>query len=125
MDIKSFILAGSASFTLENKSKGTHLSFSVRACKDKPGLFFVYTGRQYLGTIRDGVYGFGKKSELDPKSAPALAFPWFFALVMKQYPFPPSLSFHHQGRCGRCGRKLNHPNSIASGLGPECAKSRI
>lgn len=24
--------------------------------------------------------------------------------------------------CRRCGRKLTHPNSIESGIGPECAK---
>lgn len=27
----------------------------------------------------------------------------------------------HEGRCGRCGRKLTVPESIAHGLGPECA----
>lgn len=27
----------------------------------------------------------------------------------------------HEGRCGRCGRKLTVPESIAQGLGPECA----
>jgi len=28
---------------------------------------------------------------------------------------------HHEGRCGRCGRKLTTPESIKRGLGPECA----
>jgi len=28
---------------------------------------------------------------------------------------------HHEGRCGRCGRKLTVPESIKTGLGPECA----
>ena len=28
---------------------------------------------------------------------------------------------HHEGRCGRCGRKLTVPESIETGLGPECA----
>lgn len=27
---------------------------------------------------------------------------------------------HHEGRCGRCGRKLTVPESIRSGFGPEC-----
>jgi hypothetical protein len=27
----------------------------------------------------------------------------------------------HEGRCGRCGRKLTVPESIESGFGPECA----
>ncbi len=29
---------------------------------------------------------------------------------------------HHEGRCGRCGRRLTVPSSILSGLGPECEK---
>lgn len=28
---------------------------------------------------------------------------------------------HHEGRCGRCGRLLTVPDSIETGLGPECA----
>lgn len=28
---------------------------------------------------------------------------------------------HHEGRCGRCGRRLTVPSSIESGIGPECA----
>ena len=30
-------------------------------------------------------------------------------------------NLHHEGRCGRCGRKLTVPESIESGFGPECA----
>ncbi len=30
----------------------------------------------------------------------------------------------HEGRCGRCGRKLTVPESIGLGLGPECAGRR-
>jgi len=29
---------------------------------------------------------------------------------------------HHEGRCGRCARVLTVPDSIESGIGPECAK---
>jgi hypothetical protein len=29
---------------------------------------------------------------------------------------------HHEGRCGRCGRRLTVPKSIESGIGPECAR---
>lgn len=28
---------------------------------------------------------------------------------------------HHEGRCGRCGRTLTVPESIESGIGPDCA----
>lgn len=29
---------------------------------------------------------------------------------------------HHEGRCCRCGRTLTVPDSIESGIGPECAQ---
>jgi len=28
----------------------------------------------------------------------------------------------HEGACGRCGRTLTVPESIASGFGPECIR---
>lgn len=31
-------------------------------------------------------------------------------------------NLHHEGRCCRCGRTLTVPESIESGIGPECAK---
>jgi hypothetical protein len=34
---------------------------------------------------------------------------------------PKGLKVHHEGRCCRCGRKLTVPESIETGLGPECA----
>lgn len=30
---------------------------------------------------------------------------------------------HHEGRCGKCGRRLTVPESIEEGIGPECRKS--
>lgn len=35
-------------------------------------------------------------------------------------PLPAGVEFWHQGTCARCGRSLTVPESIASGLGPEC-----
>jgi len=29
---------------------------------------------------------------------------------------------HHEGRCGRCARLLTVPESVESGIGPECTK---
>ena len=35
--------------------------------------------------------------------------------------FNAGFNLHHEGKCGRCGRKLTVPQSIESGIGPECA----
>lgn len=32
-----------------------------------------------------------------------------------------TLELYHAGKCGRCGRKLTTPESILTGLGPECS----
>lgn len=34
---------------------------------------------------------------------------------------PAGYAVHHEGRCCRCGRLLTVPESIESGIGPECA----
>ena len=36
-------------------------------------------------------------------------------------PMPAELEVWHQGSCGKCGRPLTVPESIASGIGPVCA----
>lgn len=35
---------------------------------------------------------------------------------------PRGWAVYHEGRCGRCGVRLTVPESIAAGIGPECAK---
>jgi len=57
-------------------------------------------------------------SEDDPK---AKGFAWVWKRLQARHPFPPSVQFWHEGRCGRCGRLLSNPDSIQRGLGPECA----
>ena len=59
-----------------------------------------------------------------PKDAPAwAAFDWFNRKVNIEGldPADASLALWHEGRCGRCGRKLTTEASIASGIGPVCA----
>jgi hypothetical protein len=45
-----------------------------------------------------------------------IAFGWAW-----RHPDSDKLEVWHEGRCGRCGRRLTVPESIESGLGPECA----
>lgn len=34
------------------------------------------------------------------------------------------MDYYHEGRCGRCARRLTVPESIINGLGPECAEKQ-
>jgi hypothetical protein len=74
----------------------------------------------YMGTIHRGVFKATTKSK-HPDSTSFKAFHWFWnKLTMHELDKFPQFAFYHEGRCGRCGRRLTVPESIESGYGPEC-----
>lgn len=123
-----FMLAGRATVTLRSQRTGTHITYKIRAAKD---------GRAHFASVRVRPEGKGafeyvalvtpehqlrhtKGSTIhveDPRYR-ALAF---VLAALRKNEMPPACEIWHEGTCGRCGRKLTHPESIASGLGPECA----
>jgi hypothetical protein len=131
-EARAFALAGNATFTLVSTKSGTRFTYRIRKSEDgKLAFVHVMTGPdnenafQYLGYIRDGRYQHGAlKARVTADAPSAKAFSWFHVLLSGDRPFPDTLEFWHEGRCGRCRRKLTVPESIASGIGPECAKRR-
>jgi hypothetical protein len=126
-DRRAYVLAGNSRFTLKHLKSGNHLSFRVQACRDKADLFFVQvlTGPdnendyQYLGIIRDGVYSHGRKSRIGEDAVSAQTFKKVWERIDH---LPACIEMWHDGRCGRCGRVLTVPESVAQGIGPECIK---
>lgn len=125
--VKSFVLAGKARFTVVSKKTGTRFTYKVTAKKDGPHFVAVLTGSNnesdytYLGTIFEGkTYKHGRKSPIGPEAPSAKAFAWFWAMLSKGA-LPEACEVHHEGRCCRCARALTVPESILSGIGPECA----
>lgn len=124
---RAFVLAGNATVTLQSATTGARFTYKVRA-SDDGGLHFVsvLTGADnendfaYLGTIRAGAFAHGRKAKigLDAPSARAWAWAWPHLAAGR---VPPALEVYHEGRCGRCNRKLTVPESIVTGFGPECA----
>lgn len=141
-----FLLAGNAYLTLVSKKTGVRYTFRVSLAKEdvqanqqnlfhnrvptkqKPKTWFVslLSGQDntsdyvYLGIVQSNIFRLTKKSRMNSESAPVKAFGWTFA-KLQQGVFPDELEFWHMGRCGRCGRMLTVPSSIAAGIGPECA----
>lgn len=131
-----FILGGNATFTLRSKKTGTRYTYKVMLAppresappQERSTTFFVnlLSGPDnehdfvYLGIIRTNVFSTTAKSRMNMESKPVKAFHWAFANLVK-YMLPAELEIWHEGRCGRCNRKLTVPESIASGFGPECA----
>ena len=137
---RTFALAGNARLTLVSQKTGARFTFRVRA-KDVPAregaaapdatktLFFVQllNGQDndsdyvFLGTIFEGTtYRHGGKSPVSSDAPSAKGFAWAWSFLAKGT-LPPGCEIWHEGKCGRCGRALTVPSSIASGIGPVCA----
>ena len=141
---REYLLAGKAIVTVENPA-GERYTFKVRKKvlpsprpwdQLKPGeemvpLFFVslLTGPDntadyaYLGVLdpATGAVRTTAKSRLRPDSKPVRVADWACRRVVAGEAFPEGYRAYHHNRCGRCGRLLTVPESIRSGLGPECA----
>lgn len=142
-----FFLAGNAYVTLRSARTGTRYTYRISRAKEdvqndqgrffpakplpnpQPETYFValLSGPEntddyvYLGIIRAGEFRLTRKSRMNSQSIPVKAFGWTMA-QLKSGNLPAELEIWHQGRCGRCGRMLTVPESIAAGIGPECAE---
>lgn len=145
-DIKSverYMLAGNARLTVVNTATGNRLTYRVRRMPERddgraPGWFVsVLTGGNndvdyaYLGCMwksRDARvyapkvgYVHGARSRIGPEAPSARGFAWLVRQVFRRRALPAGVEVWHDGRCGRCGRSLTVPESVATGLGPVCA----
>lgn len=134
MDAKLFITAGKATFTVSN-GKGDHRTYRVtrKDADDRyPETYFVklLTGPDntssytYLGILDAATGGvrLTKNSKFTDDSLPVKVLRWALKKVWAGEPLPAGYAVQHEGKCGRCGRALTVPESIVSGIGPECAK---
>ncbi len=129
-DVARFMFAGKATLTLVSKKTGSRYTYRVNEAERKndndPRAFFValLTGPdsyQYIGLMRDdGTFRTTAKSRLPVTSPPVAGFKWAAEMIVHER-LPETLEVWHEGRCGRCGRKLTVPESIANGIGPDCA----
>lgn len=135
--VQRFVLGGNARFTLRSAKTGTRFTYKVRAHKEKQVWFVsVLTGPEnendytYAGIIvPDGpagehIYKSTPRSRISDEAPSIKALRWSWAKIASGV-MPEQLEFWHEGRCGCCARLLTVPESIASGIGPECAKGFI
>lgn len=129
--IKKFITAGNAIFTLVSKKTGARKTFRVVAAEPKPGFdpgFFVsllinpdvYKYLGFLHTIPNGELRIKQNKNRWGEDAYQV-FCWLLCMINNGHTLDMVSEFWHAGRCGRCGRVLTVPSSIASGIGPVCA----
>lgn len=125
-DALKFIFAGNSIFTLLNNETNNRFTFNVKKAKNS-NLFFlsVLTSPDqysYLGTISNGIYKHGKKSNLSEGVQSERVFTYVLN-KLKTNSLPVCVEVWHEGRCGKCSRLLTVPSSIENGIGPECFKS--
>ena len=132
----TFITAGKAIFTVRNEKTGNRFTFKVRQApvdkaqatmfgvNGKPVWFVsVLNGTDnnsnyaYIGTIKGDTFVHTFKAKVSPEAPSFKAFKWLWEHIKA---LPENVHIYHEGRCGRCGRKLTVPESIESGFGPEC-----
>jgi len=134
---KAFLLAGRAHFTAENLATGQRFTFRITRVDPEEGSKYqtpawfagVLVGPDnerhydYLGMLKpEGLELRLTKGSKRPEGDQAVkVLRWVLKLVEDGKPVPEGYAVHHEGKCGRCGRLLTVPASIAIGLGPECA----
>jgi hypothetical protein len=127
-----FILGGNATVTVRSKRSGNRFTFKVEKSDDDK-MFFVkllvgpdnYKNYKYFGHVfannqKNFYHGREGRAKIEFDAPGAKAFRWSFDKLVNGT-IPEELEIWHEGRCGRCGRKLTVPHSIATGFGPECA----
>jgi hypothetical protein len=132
IDAVAFMSAGKATVTLVSKKTGNRFTYRITMSEDKLCHFVALlsgpdntSDYQYMGRISRGVYWHGRKiprpGDISRDAPSAKAFDWTWR-ALARYTMPEQLEIWHEGRCGRCARKLTVPSSIERGFGPECAE---
>lgn len=131
---EKFMLAGNATITVVSNRTQKRLTFKVTKPQDfnenRPIWFVsVLKGQNnegdfgYMGQIMqrgaDYWYSRGRKCWREFFKA-SDAFAWVWETVTINPTRMDTFEVWHEGKCGRCGRKLTIPESIESGFGPEC-----
>jgi hypothetical protein len=130
----AFMLAGNAHVTFQSRRTGTRFTYRIRAAEARQGdtrtpphFVAVLTGPdhyEYLGCIFDRrMYAHGRKSRIASDAPSAVAFSWVWK-HLSGGEMHPELGVWHEGRCGRCARRLTDPTSISLGMGPTCRGDR-
>jgi hypothetical protein len=132
---RNYVRAGAAVVTLVSAATGVRYTYRVRANpddspEDPRRRFYVdllhgpdnTSDYRYLGMIRSDDFFVTAATRHMEQAAFTKGFKHFYRNISVAKRIQPGLEVWHSSRCGRCGRALTVPASVASGLGPECTK---
>lgn len=133
--IRRFIEGGNATFTIKNPATGVRFTYRAKrppldpqSTRGRPIWLALLSGPDnesnysYIGAVyaEGNVYSpirRSSKSKVGPEAISAISLEWFLRNLDKLN----GVEVWHEGRCGRCGRKLTVPESVEAGFGPECS----
>ena len=113
---RQFILAGNSRFTLVSGRTGARFTYHAKRWEKHDKV------RYYISVLTPN--GRLYRQDRHPNAISASAGSWraLDYLFNQGGIAHPGIEVWHEGRCGRCGRLLTVPESIASGIGPVCAE---
>lgn len=126
----SFILAGKATVTLRSLMSGNRYTYKIVAAEkrnpnDAPTWFVkLLNGPDntnsfvYIGIIRNNQLVWTSKSRVAINAPSFIGFKFVLNALIENNMH--GFEVWHEGRCGRCGKKLTVPESVATGFGPNC-----
>jgi hypothetical protein len=128
---REFTLGGNAYLTLRSKRTQTRYTFNCRKQKNtEPSAYsvslLVGPDRYYLigwlrGAEHHPTFQPLERTRYNEKYWPQIgAFGWYWHHLLDNQ-LMSELEVWHDGACGVCGRQLTVPESVARGIGPECA----
>lgn len=115
------LFAGKAVLTFESIASGDHRTFKITELKKALYSVHVRKGPTYhiIGKIDNMTFFPVQDVLLRPE---VNIFSWIYKNLIHKDLLESRIRVYHQGTCVRCGRELTNPESIASGVGPECLK---
>lgn len=137
--IIDYIFAGEALITVRNEDTKNRFTFKIQRRKNphkiKIDLWWVSVltmpnngdkgSYKFIGALsREKGFKHSDKSYIKNTSQSIeVAYYYFNRLLgFGQFPLHSNIRTYHNGYCGRCGRLLTVPESIATGYGEECSR---
>jgi len=121
------LLAGSATLTFESKRTGQYFTYTVKlrpkAHNEDPDEYIVISKTVTIGVLEGMQFIYKPAVLVGSESNDQLMFAWIWKHLIKAAHIDNYVNIYHVGKCVRCGRQLTTPESVLTGIGPECLKA--
>ena len=120
------LLAGNSTLTFESKYTGKYFTFNVREKKKvqptDPLEYIVISKDKIIGIIANMQFIYKPAVLVGEELPEQKVMAWIWKHLIKAEWLDKNVNIYHTGKCVRCGRQLTTPESVITGIGPECLK---